>query len=92
MTAYGLSHLGDYQATVFSEFSHNRMFGECFVQGRPYGELAEGVATTRALLDMSRACGVELPICHAVGQILNEGEEPELALANLFLRSLKMEF
>lgn len=92
ITAYGLSHLGDYQATVFSEFSHNRMFGECFVQGKPYRELAEGVATTTALLDMSKICGVELPICHAVGQILSGEQEPEEALANLFLRSLKMEF
>ena len=92
ITAYGLSHLGDYQATVFSEYSHNRMFGECFVQGKPYQELAEGVATTSALLDMSRGCGVELPICHAVGQILDGRKEPEEALANLFLRSLKMEF
>lgn len=92
MTAYGLSHLGDYQATVFSEFSHNRMFGERFVQGKAYGELAEGVATTTALLEMSRGCGVELPICTAVDQILNHRKEPDRMLADLFLRSLKMEF
>ena len=50
ITAYGLSHLGDYQATVFSQYSHNRRFGEAFVRGEPYEELAEGVATnSRAL-------------------------------------------
>ena len=31
ITAYGLSHLGDYEATVFSKFSHNRKFGEAFI-------------------------------------------------------------
>ena len=31
MSAYGLCHLGDYQATIFSEHSHNRKFGELFV-------------------------------------------------------------
>lgn len=92
ITAYGLSHLGDYQATVFSEFSHNRRFGELFVQGKEYGELAEGVATTTALLKMGDDCGVELPICKAVNAVLNLGEEPGKVLGDLFLRSLKMEF
>lgn len=92
ITAYGLGHLGDYQATVFSEFSHNRMFGERFVQGKEYGELAEGVATTTALLNMGHACGVELPICSAVDQMINQKKNSDEVLSNLFLRSLKMEF
>lgn len=92
ITAYGLSHLGDYQATVFSEFSHNRRFGELFVQGKEYGELAEGVATTVALLKIGEDCGVELPICKAVDAVLNHGQEPAKVLGDLFLRSLKMEF
>ena len=28
LSAYGLAHLGDYEATLFSEFSHNRKYGE----------------------------------------------------------------
>ena len=35
LSAYGLAHLGDYEATVFSRYSRNRMFGERFVQGIP---------------------------------------------------------
>jgi glycerol-3-phosphate dehydrogenase (NAD(P)+) len=31
-SAYGLCHLGDYEATVFSPFSHNRRFGEAFIK------------------------------------------------------------
>ena len=33
LSAYGLCHLGDYEATVFSKYSHNRMFGEMYVRG-----------------------------------------------------------
>lgn len=92
ITAYGLSHLGDYEATVFSEFSHNRKFGESFVRGEPYGELAEGVATTTALLKLGQDYGVELPICKAVDEVVNGGREPNRVLSDLFLRSLKKEF
>ena len=52
ISAYGLCHLGDYQATLFSEHSHNRKFGELFILGQPYHELAEGVSTTRALVTL----------------------------------------
>ncbi len=92
LTAYGLSHLGDYEATVFSEFSHNRRFGELFVRGEPYGELAEGVATTTALLRLGEQYGTELPICRAVDSVINSGKDPNRVLSDLFLRSLKMEF
>ncbi|WP_444659703.1 NAD(P)H-dependent glycerol-3-phosphate dehydrogenase [Caproiciproducens sp. R2] len=92
ITAYGLSHLGDYEATVFSEFSHNRRFGELFVRGENYGELAEGVATTTALLRLGEEYRVELPICRAVDVVINGKKEPKTVLSDLFLRSLKMEF
>lgn len=32
LSAYGLCHLGDYEATVFSQYSHNRMFGEMYAK------------------------------------------------------------
>ncbi len=92
ITAYGLSHLGDYEATVFSEFSHNRKFGELFAKGENYGELAEGVATTTALLKLGEQYQVELPICQAVDVAINGRKEPKIVLSDLFLRSLKMEF
>ncbi len=92
MTAYGLSHLGDYQATVFSEYSHNRQFGELFVQGRAYGKLAEGVATTGALLRLAREHQVELPICSAVDRMVNQKGDADQVLSDLFLRSIKREF
>ncbi len=93
LSAYGLCHLGDYEATVFSPYSHNRRFGEAFVQGELYGELAEGYHTVRALCLLEEKTGAELPICHTVFDILYGGRDPQEALDALFAtRSLKREF
>lgn len=92
VSAYGLSHLGDYEATVFSPYSHNRRFGELYAKGQSYDELAEGVSTTKALMVLKDKYGVELPICEAVDAILNQGQDPKEALGELFLRTLKREF
>lgn len=92
LSAYGLCHLGDYEATIFSPYSHNRRFGECVVTGEPYGELAEGYYTVKALLDLERKTGVELPISRAVYQVLYEGADARVTVDGLFRRSLKMEF
>ena len=92
LSAYGLCHLGDYEATLFSAHSHNRRFGEAFVRGEPYEELAEGVATTTALLRLCDLYGVEMPICNAVDAVVNRGEDPDQVLLDLFMRSLKKEF
>ncbi|NLI20408.1 MAG: NAD(P)H-dependent glycerol-3-phosphate dehydrogenase [Clostridiales bacterium] len=92
LSAYGLCHLGDYEATIFSPYSHNRRFGECVVTGEPYGELAAGYYTVRALMDLEAQTGVELPISRAVYRVLYERADPREALDSLFSRSLKMEF
>ena len=92
MSAYGLCHLGDYEATVFSKFSHNRAFGEAFVKGETFENLAEGYATSRALVMLSEKTGVDLPICGAVYRILHEGSDPRVELDKLFKREIKREF
>jgi glycerol-3-phosphate dehydrogenase (NAD(P)+) len=92
LTAYGLSHLGDYDATLFSEHSQNRRFGESYVKNEPYTKLAEGVSTVKALVKLSREHNLEIPICEAVNKIVNEGYDPKEVLLNLFLRPLKSEF
>ena len=91
MTVYGLSHLGDYEATLFSEHSHNRKFGEDFVQNKKFDKLAEGTETVIALMELSKITGVELPICRAVYRILYENGDPEDQLMDLFMRSTKNE-
>lgn len=92
ISAYGLCHLGDYEATVFSEHSHNRRFGELWVQGLDYDKLAEGYFTVKALVSMAEEKGVELPICNAVYVMLYENCDPRTEINRLFTRSLKNEF
>lgn len=92
LSAYGLCHLGDYEATVFSKHSHNRRFGEAFIKGESFTELAEGCFTVRAMLDLGRRHHVELPICKAVYETLYEERNAKSALDGLFARSLKNEF
>ena len=92
LSAYGLCHLGDYEATVFSPYSHNRQFGESFVRGEEYKALAEGYYTVRAMCQLGEKYGVELPICRAVYDILYEGAAPQEMLNQLLRRSIKNEF
>ena len=92
LTPYGLSHLGDYQATLFSEYSHNRLYGEHFVRGVPMEKLAEGVDTCKALVHLSEQYDVDLPICRAVHRILFEGASAKETLQGMFDRENKFEF
>ena len=92
MSAYGLCHLGDYEATVFSPHSHNRAFGECYAKGGLFGALAEGYYTARAMVDLGRKYGVDLPICTAVYRILYENADCKQVLMELMTRTLKSEF
>ena len=92
ISAYGLCHLGDYEATVFSKFSHNRAYGEKFVKGEQFEELAEGYYTAKAIKELSDKYGADMPICDCVYRVLYEGESPDVALGELFHRSIKREF
>ena len=91
MTVYGLSHLGDYEATLFSPHSNNRRFGEDLITGKPFTKLAEGVYTVEALMDLSRDFHVELPICATIYEIVHNHQDPKEQLTQLFLRSTKSE-
>ena len=76
LSAYGLCHLGDYETTLFSEFSHNRKFGEDYVKGIKFNKLAEGVSTAKALKYLGEKYNVDLPITNAVYSIIYQGKEP----------------
>lgn len=92
LSAYGLCHLGDYEATVFSKYSHNRMFGESRITGEKFEGLAEGYYTVKALVALSKQYDVELPICEAVYDLLYNGMDPVQAINMLFTRKLTKEF
>lgn len=91
LSAYGLCHLGDYEATVFSKYSHNRQFGESFIKGEKFESLAEGYYTAKAMINLSKKYDVDLPITNAVYNILYNGANPEEALHGLFERQIKEE-
>ncbi len=98
LSAYGLAHLGDYEATLFSQFSHNRTYGEMLMQGKKFEKLAEGVPTAAAMKALGEKYGVELPITNAVYEMCYhesaEGyrQHGEKLLAAMFARDTKSEF
>lgn len=69
LSAYGLAHLGDYETTLFSEYSHNRMYGEMLVKGTKFSKLAEGVSTSKAMKYLGEKYGVDLPLTNAVYEV-----------------------
>jgi glycerol-3-phosphate dehydrogenase (NAD(P)+) len=92
LTIYGLSHLGDYEATLFSPYSHNRKFGEMWVGGKKFDKLAEGVTTLQALRVLSSRHEVGLPIADALYATIFEEKNPKEVLLGLFMRPTKFEF
>ncbi|HCL00971.1 MAG TPA: glycerol-3-phosphate dehydrogenase [Lachnoclostridium phytofermentans] len=92
LSAYGLCHLGDYEATIFSMYSHNRRYGEAFVKKEEFDKLAEGYYTVKAIVSLGKNYGVELPICMAVYEILYLEKDAWETLNGLFTRTIKCEF
>ncbi len=92
MTAYGLAHLGDYEATLFSKHSHNRTFGEKFARGEDFGKLAEGVPTLKAVKQIADAENIDMPICQALYKAVYEKADIKQTIRSIFERDLKKEF
>ncbi|MDO4184787.1 MAG: hypothetical protein Q4D11_06110 [Rhodospirillales bacterium] len=92
MSAYGLAHLGDYEATLFSRHSHNRMFGEDFAKGKKFEKLAEGVPTLKAVKAIADKEGIDMPICQALYKAIYENADIKLTIRSIFERGLKKEF
>lgn len=97
LSAYGLAHLGDYETTLFSEYSHNRAYGEMMAKGKRFEKLAEGVATSKAIKRLAEEYGVEMPItdavyeaCYSAGDF--NGERCMQIILKLFERQTKSEF
>ncbi|MDE5593087.1 MAG: NAD(P)H-dependent glycerol-3-phosphate dehydrogenase [Clostridiales bacterium] len=89
LSAYGLCHIGDYETTLFSEHSHNRMWGENYVKGKKYDKLAEGVHTARAMSLLADKHGVDMPITTAVNTMILDKIPPRVVMEQLFDRTLK---
>lgn len=99
-SAYGLAHLGDYETTLFSPYSHNRAYGEMLAKGKKFEKLAEGVMTSKAMVLLGEQLKVDLPITRAVYEIcfnshgFNENGSLDSMdiILQLFDRKIKPEF
>ncbi len=87
----GLAGMGDLMATCASPDSRNHRLGLHIGRGMSLDEAtaatggtAEGVKSSRSVLDLAERAGVEMPITAAVVQVLHEGLAVE-ALAPLLL-------
>jgi glycerol-3-phosphate dehydrogenase (NAD(P)+) len=97
-TFFGLAGIGDLVTTCISSHSRNRKVGELVARGRSLaqasretGQVAEGVATTRAALAIAEKARVELPITAQVAAVLFDGKSPRSALGDLMGRDAKAE-
>lgn len=100
-SAYGLAHLGDYETTLFSEYSHNRKYGEMMAHGAKFEKLAEGVMTAKAMKKLGDKYGVDLPLTNAayeacfLSHVFESGDGAKHCMdiiLKLFERETKSEF
>ena len=92
ITPYGLSHLGDFEATLFSQFSQNRRYGESYIKGEKFEKSAEGVATIKGFMHLAKKHNVEMPITEALYNILYNNCDATEQLKTIFNRNLTFEF
>ncbi len=97
-TLAGLAGMGDLVLTCTGAQSRNRGVGVELGKGRTLDdilhsmrEVAEGVRTTEAVLELSRRLGVDMPIATMVGRLLHGAISPQEAIGELMERSLKSE-
>lgn len=97
-TMWGLSGMGDLIATCSSPLSRNHTVGRLLAQGKKIdeileqlGSVAEGVKTSRAICELSKALNIETPISQAIFEaVYSRGDSKEIFM-NLMKRALKAE-
>ncbi|MDR1727470.1 MAG: NAD(P)-dependent glycerol-3-phosphate dehydrogenase [Acidobacteriota bacterium] len=97
-TLAGLAGMGDLILTCTGDLSRNRSVGVELGRGRDLQgilssmrEVAEGVKTTYATVELARELKVEMPITEQVRRILEGEVAPREAIRELMDRSLKAE-
>ena len=97
-TFAGLAGMGDLIATCISTASRNHQVGFGLAAGKSLEQVvtemkmvAEGVKTTRAVLDLADRTEIEMPIATHVGHVLYEGLDPKEAVLRLMSRVAKPE-
>ena len=89
-TFAGLAGMGDLVATCMSPQSRNRYVGEQLGKGRKIQEIidemhmvAEGVKTSRVVMELAERYQVEMPIAREVYRVVHEGSTPSQAYRGL---------
>jgi len=98
LTFSGLAGMGDLVATCSSPQSRNRAVGAAIGSGKTIEQVvaemnmvAEGVKTSRAVVDLARRVGLDLPIAEAVAGVCHEGWTATDALESLLARGTGFE-
>ncbi|WP_165005585.1 MULTISPECIES: NAD(P)H-dependent glycerol-3-phosphate dehydrogenase [unclassified Enterococcus] len=98
LTFIGLSGVGDLIVTCTSVHSRNWRAGNLLGQGHNLeevlenmGMVVEGVATTKAAVELAKQLGVEMPITETIYNVLYNGEDIRQAAKEIMLRDGKME-
>ena len=97
-TLYGLSGMGDLIATCSSPYSRNYTVGSMLGQGKKIddilaelGSVAEGVKTSKAVCDLAKKLGLEVPVSSAIYEAVYTDITPQEVLSKLMNRKLKEE-
>ena len=92
-TLAGLSGFGDLALTCTSEKSRNYSYGLALGRDEQGGEGAtiEGKATARAVVDVARSLGIDMPIAQLVMALVSGAVTIEQAVETLLSRPLKEE-
>jgi glycerol-3-phosphate dehydrogenase (NAD(P)+) len=98
LTFSGLAGMGDLVATCISRRSRNRHVGEQLALGRRLEEIeaetqmvAEGVKTSRVVVELAGRVGIEVPIAEQVVEALYRGKSAADVMAALMQRASKSE-
>ena len=97
-TLYGLSGVGDLIATCSSPLSRNYRVGYLLGQGKKLddilkevGTVAEGVKTSKAVVELSKKLNIETPVSEAIYEAVYTDIKPEEVVNKLMTRKLKPE-
>lgn len=98
LTFSGLAGMGDLVATCISAQSRNRHVGQELGKGRTLEAIvaemnmvAEGVKTSRAVVELAGRVGLEMPIAEQVVAVLYDGRRARDAMPALMSRQVKAE-
>lgn len=98
VTFAGLAGMGDLIATCISPQSRNRYVGEQLGRGRKIDEIidemhmvAEGVKTSKVVMELAQEYGVDLPIAKEVYGVVHEGHPASGAYRGLLGRHTSSE-